>query len=1450
MKRIISLVCVFALVISVMATVQITAFAAADSYDLNADTITVNGVEYKKVGYRMAPLYFEDGNPGTALYDATGADTSVHIVDFATDSGKADTANHGNVIKRPWTKERVVPPMIRFYNDQSAVKGSGDVFVLNFDIFYEKFYNGTVFSFKLFNESGSAAWNSNFASLKLSDGAFVLNNTYSKSIAVNEWHNVILFMDFNNKKIGLIVDGTPVALNIDMGDKTVTGLCSIEYNPYNASSNNENIYIDNVAAYRYAENIQSNMNGISYPLVNSFDMKNMAIRIEAEDMVSSSNMVLVEDASASGGYAMKSLSDREYNLGNPSSAADFQVKPNADLMANINIPITTTYKVWARVKTAGTPQLNAPVWLRFDDWSKYIGKNIYPFPSVSKTTDEQKYIEYPYNYRLKFVNKTYANHLYSNTNAAGIPQEYMWVLLNNASEYINVDDVKFRHANEPAALLKNGNRELALLFGDKDFVIDQLYIVATDTIDSSSDAYKWKPTDMNPSIADSGIEPHNIFPTTNVPVMELAGVHPRLFITEDEIPAYKEKLNHPFFSTTYAEKKRLGLQDVNCLLPADNSCYSKHGDKGSALQARAWLYLLGEVDKSHARKTVDELKNLLSTVTFEIPNDTTYNTRNTGTVMVTAAMVYDWCYDVMNDSDREFIIRKLKEYASVTEVGFPPVRRGLISSHPQEELIYLHDAIVGIAVYDEDPQWYDITMSVIFDRMIPIREFASQSGYDFSMGSYFEARNKGPLYLDKMLHVVGALDEGEALFGENHMNSFDHLIYRGLPSGTWFKDGDDYHWSGHDGYNKVFDTAVIPMYVGAEYDNPYLAAEGLQTYTWNGSSVSIMDTFMIDTNAETKFMCELPTSYRTTYPMTTVVARTGWNQGMNSPDAVVFMDMHDAVLDGHEHGDAGSFQLYYKGMLALDSGFYEYCDHYYHYQSRSIAHNVMLIDNGNDDFYQLGSSANSSTNDGGQKNMSLKNASTLSGFEALLNKVDENGNITSYGERQVAYEKAHYIGPNAQTPAFTYISSDISGAYNYQNAKSGQTEPEKKVEDSGYERSMVFMDLYDDEFPAAFIVYDNVSSLDANYKKTWLLHSQLEPTVNGNVSTILRTDNGQNGKLVNTTMYPKSTNLNIEIVGGEGKEFWVGGKNWPYITDHSSKQVDDGAYRLEISPRAAATDDIFLNAMYVTDADNENTLPMDMIEGTAYVGVSVKDRIVTFSKSRDNISSSFTLTIPDKGYDEVYCLLTDLRAGKWRISGNGSTFYVQSKADSNPADHYKDGEYSIVFKAAPGTYTIAPTTANNAVTAFTMPTAEIEQYGDFRIRNNNNLMYLPKPTKLVDGDGDGELDTYAAIDGVFTQLGADITEVNGDTLTFTYTESNGTVNTYEFTAGATTYKKNGTVVTASSRILKRPPLMINGEMYADLRDFYYVLSYTAQASYNSTGKYLHLRTRYEGGKVR
>ncbi len=53
--------------------------------------------------------------------------------------------------------------------------------------------------------------------------------------------------------------------------------------------------------------------------------------------------------------------------------------------------------------------------------------------------------------------------------------------------------------------------------------------------------------------------------------------------------------------------------------------------------------------------------------------------------------------------------------------------------------------------------------------------------------------------------------------------------------------------------------------------------------------------------------------------------------------------------------------------------------------------------------------------------------------------------------------------------------------------------------------------------PNHFVICDRVVSTDAGYKKSWLLHTQNEPVVNGGMFTAGHED----GRLFCTTLYPR-----------------------------------------------------------------------------------------------------------------------------------------------------------------------------------------------------------------------------------------------------------------------------------------------------------------------------------------
>ena len=206
---------------------------------------------------------------------------------------------------------------------------------------------------------------------------------------------------------------------------------------------------------------------------------------------------------------------------------------------------------------------------------------------------------------------------------------------------------------------------------------------------------------------------------------------------------------------------------------------------------------------------------------------------------------------------------------------------------------------------------------------------------------------------------------------------------------------------------------------------------------------------------------------------------------------------------------------------------------------------------------------------------------------------------------------------------------------------------------SKYTRSTVFLNLKDSVHPAAMIVYDRVNSTDPTFQKYWLLHSEEEPTVDENVTTITRTKFGNNGKLVNTSLLPLKDNLKIDKVGGSGNEFSVFGTNYPQTLVGQNSGVEPGEWRVQISPKTIQKDDGFLNVIQVMDHVNgPDPLVTEMVEAGDMVGAKIADRVVLFSKSGDRLKGSITL--PDYGdEDNLNYVVTDLAVGFWSIERAG-----------------------------------------------------------------------------------------------------------------------------------------------------------------------------------------------------
>ncbi len=135
--------------------------------------------------------------------------------------------------------------------------------------------------------------------------------------------------------------------------------------------------------------------------------------------------------------------------------------------------------------------------------------------------------------------------------------------------------------------------------------------------------------------------------------------------------------------------------------------------------------------------------------------------------------------------------------------------------------------------------------------------------------------------------------------------------------------------------------------------------------------------------------------------------------------------------------------------------------------------------------------------------------------------------------------------------------------------------------------------------PDLFVIFDEVESTDAGFRKTWLLHTIEEPKIDGTMTTIT---NGS-GRLTVRTVLPEQAQ--ITALGGPGRECWVDGKNWPSL-EKKEWPPEAGAWRLEVSPAQPAKRDVFLHVLQAGEADIPRPGAVVLARTTDQLGVRVK----------------------------------------------------------------------------------------------------------------------------------------------------------------------------------------------------------------------------------------------------
>lgn len=711
------------------------------------------------------------------------------------------------------------------------------------------------------------------------------------------------------------------------------------------------------------------------------------------------------------------------------------------------------------------------------------------------------------------------------------------------------------------------------------------------------------------------------------PILPPSG-HPRLLLRSADLAEMKRRLGDPAFARFAKRAKSLSESGWNGELPVPEQFDRAHrnwmewgrSSRGIApsetqnydprlhdlIECCALRYLL-EKNEAMGQRAIKLLTTVLDTVTFPSKKEAQDITRGKGATITTAAIVYDWCYPLLSRSQRTAIIAHLRRIGAMTEVGFPPVRAGAVVGHGGEANIFRDLLAAGVAVYDEDPEVYRVTARRLFEEHIPARNFFYPSHWH-NQGGYGHVRGKWEMWCACIFRRMS----GSRVFVDGQEQLLYGTYYSLRPDHVQMADGDGSAIPKKWGSHRTADTDSELLSVFLSRD-PVIAGMLQKHIAMKDDITDTLPWFLFaQPQLSTKSLETLPLSRYFKDPSGVMLARTGWQEGKESPTVVAMMKIAPWMFNNHQHLDAGHFQLWYKGMLAVDSGSYAGYGsaHWANYYQRSIAHNTVTVKDPQEQFVYLKTPV---ANDGGQH--WPRDGQEPATLDDLLKKGHQAGEVL-----------AHQFGPDPVRPLYSHLCGRIQ-SYG------------PKVEN--FTRSFVFLNLGQKDHTAVLAVYDRVRAANPSFAKNWLLHTVEKPRVEADGFVVT---SQWGGRMDASTLLPAKGNYAIKVVGGPGAEYMVDGKNYP--TGQSGGGDEGAGWRLELSPTVPQKQDRFLVVMQVRDDQpSSHPLPVTSLETPDCVGFQIADHAVLFPKGDGLLENAITLDLP--GSRPMNVTVTGLAAGTW-----------------------------------------------------------------------------------------------------------------------------------------------------------------------------------------------------------
>ena len=647
-----------------------------------------------------------------------------------------------------------------------------------------------------------------------------------------------------------------------------------------------------------------------------------------------------------------------------------------------------------------------------------------------------------------------------------------------------------------------------------------------------------------------------------------------------------------------------------------NGTYNYDDEMLKDIQSLALDYQLTG-NKISGYGAVRAIKNYL--LTLNIVNITSDPERQYGAVMYVAACVYDWCYDLLTQIDKVQIVSGVEHKVVAgnhMEMGFPPIKQYAVAGHGCEYQLLRDYLAFAIAVYGEYPGWWEFIAGRFYQEYVEARNVFYEGGMvSQGVSLYVRVRFASELYSAWLLKA----GVGEMPYNADNMKQVMRSIYAyELPDGNGFAMGDSHETAVDGDFINYGLTAMMASYL---FNDETIRAQlesrpGCYTKFFDEDQdcfeyTGVAEYLICSSNgvkAADDVHKDMDLILYNGGWLGQIIARNGWGDDQ----ATVLMKIGVKTAGNHDHQDQGQFQIWYKGMLAGDTGVYDgySTQHRNNYHRQTIAHNCVLVRTPGE---------TGVSDSGGQRKIGGDEMSP-SGFK--------NDAKSKTGE--VIGVKYAYADNAKTKPLYAYVAGDISTSYDSGRAS--------KV----VRRMLAVYDTKNADVPLYFFVFDNVTATSNSLEKVFLLHTRTEPTVSGKTVTEV---NGE-GKLVLQNVFGGDS---ITKIGGENNNYNVNGTQVAAKADSTSRE--DGYWgRVEITTSGAKAQEM-LNVMYVSDADKNPALTTTAIETADVKGAVIGGTAAVFVTDTARRTTALTFTAPGEGDLTYY--VSGVKAGRWTLIVNG-----------------------------------------------------------------------------------------------------------------------------------------------------------------------------------------------------